>query len=142
MCLPMQFMLKAYLKLEHVCRRPMMPGVPIGSFETCPNMQVCAAGALIAILIKEGILALTPGLDTESSGDLLAIHSISELSLDGFLTVDPGSFQALQIFQVLNQFCSVFGLSSSKGVKDDYWTAERSLSKPSRSLLLSSACLT
>ena len=65
--------------------------------------QVCATGALVAILLKEGLLApFTVGMVGENAqhGGLLSIQGLSELALDGFLVVDQVSLRALQIFQV------------------------------------------
>jgi DNA mismatch repair protein MSH5 len=79
------------------------------------EQQVCAAGALLAVLVREGRMqAPAPGEaahtaagggnggeDTSggSSGALLSLASISEVSLEGYLAVDPASLAALQIFQ-------------------------------------------
>lgn len=66
-------------------------------------MQVCAIGALVAIMVKEGSLANdcsqedNNGLPSASS----PVQKISEVALDGFLTIDQRSLRALHIFQVL-----------------------------------------
>lgn len=69
-------------------------------------MQVCAAGALIAILIKEGMLTLSSSTCTDDFSEVLYLQNLSEMSLEGFLYVDQASFHALQIFHVrLPQYC-------------------------------------
>lgn len=68
-------------------------------------MQVCACGALVAILIQEGGL---DAMDCERAPDagpasLIGVRRVSEVALSGFLTVDQLSLQALQIFQVASR---------------------------------------
>ncbi|GAB4818643.1 hypothetical protein N2152v2_005689 [Parachlorella kessleri] len=60
------------------------------------EQQVCAAGALLAILSREGLLA---GCSSDEDAVVFSVNGISELSLDGYLMVDPVSMSALQIFQ-------------------------------------------
>ncbi|KAL4443274.1 hypothetical protein ABPG75_011011 [Micractinium tetrahymenae] len=83
------------------------------------EQQVCAAGALLAVLVREGRLALggsggwearaadgaATGADSCVSGAAptsgaapIELLAIQEVSLDGYLLVDPASQAALQIF--------------------------------------------
>lgn len=82
------------------------------------EQQVCAAGALLALLVREGRLALgggglesgTPveasteggsgagGAAPPSGAAPIELLSIQEVSLDGYLLLDPASQAALQIF--------------------------------------------
>nr|AKI32383.1 DNA mismatch repair protein MSH5 [Watanabea reniformis] len=84
------------------------------------TQQVCAAGALVAILLKEGILAAhTPSSsldDTEqpaTGGQLLGLEGLSEIALEGLLLVDQVSLRALQIFQE-EAHPSAMGIGQSK----------------------------
>ena len=61
---------------------------------------MCAAGALVEILTKEGLLAFSSSGWAEGSQEILKIRSLAEVSLEGFLTVDQASYSALQIFHV------------------------------------------
>jgi DNA mismatch repair protein MSH5 len=69
------------------------------------EQQVCAAGALLAILAREGRLAAGPAssLNGGTAGGTaeaaMQLESVCEVSLDGYLLVDPASMAALQIFQ-------------------------------------------
>ena len=81
-------------------------------------MQVCAAGALLSILHRDGLLhgSLNPSLaapdqNTPNLADsalrrrkeadmYFCVESLSELHLQGHLCVDSASMHALQIFQV------------------------------------------
>ena len=65
-------------------------------------LQVCACGALVAILLKEGSFVASrvqQQAETVGSG-LMRVDNLSEISLDGFLLVDQTSLKALHIFQV------------------------------------------
>ncbi|KAL3151543.1 MutS protein msh5, variant 2 [Trebouxia sp. C0009 RCD-2024] len=100
-------------------------GMPLGLtssnrlhvLNTCINLaatqQVCAAGALLAIMHREGFLC--PGQTTES-GDIPAaifVEGLSEVTVDGFLTVDSASMLALQVFQE-DRHPSAMGIGQSK----------------------------
>lgn len=74
-------------------------------------MQVCAAGALLAILQREDLLGVAagsssgPGAGGQVGMDVDAqfqmyVERLAEVSLNGQLIVDPASMRALQIFQV------------------------------------------
>ena len=81
-------------------------------------MQVCAAGALLSILRREGLLRSSPSaslggpdqddasladsaLRRRKEADMqFCVESLSELHLLGHLYVDSASMHALQIFQV------------------------------------------
>lgn len=76
------------------------------------TQQVCAAGALLAILYQEGHL-LTPRHEQSSASAALYLDEICEVSLDGFLTVDAASMHALQIFQE-DHHPSAMGIGQSK----------------------------
>ena len=87
------------------------------ALNTCINLaatqQVCAAGALLAIMHREGLLC--PAQATES-GEIPAaifVEGLSEVTLDGFLTVDSASMLALQIFQE-DRHPSAMGIGQSK----------------------------
>lgn len=62
------------------------------------EQQVCAAGALLAILAREGLLrGGAPGADVGAGGGgAMCLGGIREVSLDGCLMVDPASLAALQ----------------------------------------------
>lgn len=78
-----------------------------------------AAGALISILVRDGLL----GGEVEPK-----LASISEKSLSGFLSLDPESQEALAIFareshpSMLGSAASKEGLSIA-GLFDTCWTA-------------------
>ena len=79
------------------------------------EQQVCAAGALLAVLAREGRLAPASAASAADGGEeasaadggtaggtaaaTMEVASIAEVSLDGYLLVDPASMAALQIFQ-------------------------------------------
>lgn len=112
--------------LEAVCLRSWPPGLGArerlhrlnAAMSLSSEQQVCAAGALLAVLAREGRLALGGGAweagapvgaatDADScNGGVAAaggaapteLLSIQEVSLDGYLLVDPASQAALQIF--------------------------------------------
>lgn len=85
---------------------------------SAPDLQVCAAGALLSILHREGLLhspagtsLAAPDRDDASLADSalrrrkeadmhFCVESLSELHLLGHLCVDSASMHALQIFQV------------------------------------------
>jgi hypothetical protein len=77
------------------------------------SCQVCAAGALLAILHREGLLrntllaapasigSVVDMMDVGAEADtLLCVDNLAELSLNGQLIVDSMSMRALHIFQV------------------------------------------
>ena len=85
-------------------------------------MQVCAAGALLSILHRDGLLRSTPNAslaapDQDTAASLadsalrrrkeaeihFCVEGLSELHLLGHLCVDSASMHALQIFQVIPQ---------------------------------------
>lgn len=84
------------------------------------EQQVCAAGALLAVLAREGRLAPAPGAvgaaaagpssSAVPSCGTMELASISEVSLDGYLLVDPGSMAALQIFQEESHPAAAMGI--------------------------------
>jgi DNA mismatch repair protein MSH5 len=84
------------------------------------EQQVCAAGALLAVLAREGRLAPSPGAvgaaaagpssSAVPSCGTMELASISEVSLDGYLLVDPGSMAALQIFQEESHPAAAMGI--------------------------------
>lgn len=76
------------------------------------TQQVCAAGALLAILYAEGHL-LAPSQDHSRTSAALYVEEISEIGLDGFLTLDAASMHALQIFQE-DRHPSAMGIGQSK----------------------------
>lgn len=70
------------------------------------EQQVCAAGALLAVLAREGALGggggSGEGGDDEggsagTAGAAMSINGICEVSLAGYLMVDPASLAALQV---------------------------------------------
>ena len=76
------------------------------------TQQVCAAGALLAILHQAG--HLTPHRSEQGTTcAALYVEEVSEVSVDGFLTVDAASMHALQIFQE-DKHPSAMGIGSSK----------------------------
>ena len=82
------------------------------------SLQVCAAGALLSVLHREGLLRSPPhaslsalnqdsarqsnsALRTRGDADMhFWVENLSELHLLGHLCVDTASMQALQLFQV------------------------------------------
>eukprot|EP00898_Chlorokybus_atmophyticus_P000112 jgi/Chlat1/1100/Chrsp110S00058 len=72
--------------------------------------QVRAAGALLSILQKEGII--TTAMDADSA-ESISVESISEVSLKDFLTVDATSRAALQIFHK-DRHPSAMGIGTAK----------------------------
>ena len=76
------------------------------------SQQLCAAGALLAILFQEGRLPSVSQKDVSTTAALY-VEEISEISLDGFLTVDAASTHALQIFQE-DRHPSAMGIGQSK----------------------------
>lgn len=68
---------------------------------------MCACGALVAILLQDGLLEGTGPVPRQDFGahlSLVRVRKVSEVALSGYLTVDQLSLQALQIFQVLAPF--------------------------------------
>ncbi|KAK9848837.1 hypothetical protein WJX84_005856 [Apatococcus fuscideae] len=74
--------------------------------------KVCAAGALVTILQKQGILHETFD-DQETHGCTYYVCGLKEIGLDGFLMVDSGTLQALQIFAE-DKHPSCMGIGSTK----------------------------
>lgn len=98
------------------------------------TQQVCAAGALLAILHREGHLS---SRQAEDSGDMPAamlLEGLSEISLDGFLTVDFASMLALQIFQE-DKHPSAMGIGKSKEGFSVYGMLNSCVSSMGRRLL-------
>lgn len=98
------------------------------------SQQVCAAGALLAILHREG--HLSPG-QVEKPGDMpaaLFLEGLSEISIDGFLTVDSASMLALQIFQE-DRHPSAMGIGQSKEGFSVYGMLNSCVSSMGRRLL-------
>lgn len=58
------------------------------------DRQVCAAGALLAVLAREGRLG---GGGDGGASAALTVSGVQEVSLDGYLCVDPASRAALQV---------------------------------------------
>lgn len=77
------------------------------------TQQVCAAGALLAILHREGHLSQAQAEDSDDMPAAMFLEGLSEISLDGFLTVDSASMLALQIFQE-DRHPSAMGIGQSK----------------------------
>ena len=77
------------------------------------TQQVCAAGALLAILHREGHLSRAQTGDSDDMPAAMFLEGLSEISLDGFLTVDSASMLALQIFQE-DKHPSAMGIGQSK----------------------------
>lgn len=84
---------------------------------TCINLaatqQVCAAGALIAIMHREGLLCPAQATASGEMPAAICVEGLSEVTLDGFLTVDAASMLALQIFQE-DRHPSAMGIGQSK----------------------------
>ena len=98
------------------------------------TQQVCAAGALLAILHREGHLSPT---QTEQSQDMPAamfVEGLSEITVDGFLTVDSASMLALQIFQE-DKHPSAMGVGQSKEGFSVYGMLNSCVSSMGRRLL-------
>eukprot|EP00887_Chlorella_sp_A99_P001023 scaffold14.g1023.t1 len=137
------------------------------------QLQVCAAGALLSILSRDGLLRATPaqcpsppeppsssrseasarslfdGLadgsnnapsslppDSEAAaaGGAFSLTSLAEFSLGGFLTLDPVSLEALQIFSSEGH-PSAMGIGSSKEGFSVFSTLCRCVTPPGRRLL-------
>jgi hypothetical protein len=67
------------------------------------HLQVCAAGALLAILHRDDLLSSAPSGQDDMENDaefLLSVEHLAECSLSGQLIVDAPSMRALQIFEV------------------------------------------
>lgn len=89
-------------------------GQPLGSIERMgvvirlsesKLVQVCACGALVEILLKEGFFTASRVVHQSRGAGrtLLMVDALSEIALDGFLLVDQLSLNALRIFQVQAQ---------------------------------------
>lgn len=96
----------------------------------CREQQVCAAGALLAILSREGLLARDPSAPTAS----LPLASLKETSLEGHLLVDPGSLEALHIFRE-ESHPSAMGLGRSKEGLSVFGLLNRCVSPPGRRMM-------
>ena len=94
------------------------------------EQQVCAAGALLAVLAREGRLATTGSGATataaaaaagvaEAGGPapLLCVASVREVSLGGHLAVDPASLAALQVFQEEAHPAAALGIGACRAVQ-------------------------
>lgn len=77
------------------------------------TQQVCAAGALLAIMHREGFLSPSQATDCGEIPAGVFVEGLSEITLDGFLTVDSASMRALQIFQE-DRHPSAMGIGQSK----------------------------
>ena len=77
------------------------------------TQQVCAAGALLAILHREGLLCPAQATEPGEMPAAIFVDGLSEVTLDGFLTVDSASMLALQIFQE-DRHPSAMGIGQSK----------------------------
>lgn len=60
------------------------------------DLQVCAAGALVAILQKQQMLS-GGSSDLDHQGVGFIVSSVREVALEGFLMIDWASLQALQV---------------------------------------------
>ena len=96
----------------------------------CREHQVCAAGALLAILSREGLLVRDPSAPTAS----VPLTSIKETSLAGHLLVDPGSLEALHIFRE-ESHPSAMGLGHSKEGLSVFGLLNRCVSPPGRRMM-------
>ena len=77
------------------------------------TQQVCAAGALLAIMHRGGHLSHAQADDSSDRPAAMFVEGLSEITLDGFLTVDSTSMLALQIFQE-DRHPSAMGIGQSK----------------------------
>ena len=77
------------------------------------TQQVCAAGALLAIMHREGLLCPAQATESGEKPAAIFVEGLSEITLDGFLTVDYASMLALQIFQE-DRHPSAMGIGQSK----------------------------
>lgn len=95
------------------------------------EQQVCAAGALLSVLSRDGILAQPAG-----SGSTVSLHLefMGEASLEGHLLVDPGSLEALGIFR-LEDHPSAMGLGRAKEGLSVFGMLNRCVSPPGKRLL-------
>lgn len=94
------------------------------------EQQVCAAGALLAVLTREGLLAEDP---TAPSGTL-PLASLAEAPLAGHLLVDPASMQALHIFRE-EAHPSAMGLGRPKEGLSVFGVMNRCVSPPGKRML-------
>lgn len=98
---------------------------------------MCALGALLIILQKHDLLTGGGEDPDDSSGGptpLMSVESISEVSLDGYLLVDPASLAALQIFQE-ERHPSLMGIGQSKEGFSVFGMLNRCVGAPGRRLL-------
>lgn len=77
------------------------------------TQQVCAAGALLAVMHREGLLCPSQATEPGETPAAIFLEGLSEITLDGFLTVDSASMLALQIFQE-DRHPSAMGIGQSK----------------------------
>ena len=98
------------------------------------TQQVCAAGALLAIMHREGHLSAGPTEDPVDMPAALSLEGLSEVSLNGFLTVDSASMHALQIFQE-DRHPSAMGIGQSKEGFSVYGMLNSCVSSMGRKLL-------
>jgi len=94
------------------------------------EIQICAAGALLAILSHEGLLARDPSAPTAS----LPLAALKEASLQGHLLVDPASLEALHIFHE-EKHPSAMGLGKSKEGLSVFGMLNRCVSPPGKRML-------
>lgn len=98
------------------------------------TQQVCAAGALLEIMHREGYLSTSHSADLVDMPAALSIDGFSEISLDGFLKVDCASMHALQIFQE-DRHPSAMGIGQSKEGFSVYGMLNTCVSSMGRKLL-------
>jgi DNA mismatch repair protein MSH5 len=96
----------------------------------CRELQICAAGALLAILSHEGVLVRNPSAPTAS----LPLAALKEASLQGHLLVDPASLEALHIFHE-EKHPSAMGLGKSKEGLSVFGMLNRCVSPPGKRML-------
>ncbi|EFN56890.1 hypothetical protein CHLNCDRAFT_144556 [Chlorella variabilis] len=115
------------------------------------EQQVCAAGALLAVLAREGRLAPASAASAADGGEeasaadggtaggtaaaTMEVASIAEVSLDGYLLVDPASMAALQIFQQEAHPAAAMGIGQPKEGFSVFSTLNRCVTGAGRRLL-------
>ena len=98
------------------------------------TQQVCAASALLAIMHREGHLSRAQAAESSDTPAAMFVEGLSEITLDGFLTVDPTSMFALQIFQE-DRHPSAMGIGQSKEGFSVYGMLNQCVSSMGRRLL-------
>ena len=98
------------------------------------TQQVCAAGALLAIMHRGGHLSHAQADDSSDRPAAMFVEGLSEITLDGFLTVDSTSMLALQIFQE-DRHPSAMGIGQSKEGFSVYGMLNHCVSSMGRRLL-------